>query len=73
MTETIFAGTSLEAALVRSYLEDHGIAAFLVEERVGTMAPYAAAAGGAGAVKVAVAPEDVAKARYYLAERGQET
>ena len=71
MTQTIFAGSSVEAALVRSFLEDHGISAFLMEERVGTIAPYAAAAGGAGAVKVAVAAEDVAKAKYYLAERGQ--
>ncbi len=66
----VFAGSATEAAVARSFLESQGIAARLVEEHIGTMAPHLAAAGGAGAVKVAVAEDDGDRARKPLARRG---
>jgi hypothetical protein len=44
-------------------LEGKGIPARLEDEFVGMIAPYAAAAGGAGAVKVIITTRDVDKAR----------
>jgi hypothetical protein len=66
---TVFAGSATEAAMVRSYLESNGITVNLDNEHIGMMAPYIAAAGGAGAVKVTVASDDAARAKELLAER----
>jgi hypothetical protein len=65
----VFAGSSTEAAIVRSFLESNGIATRLVDEHIGTMAPHLAAGGGAGAVKVVVEGGDVARAKELLGER----
>ena len=67
---TVFAGTASEAEMVRSYLEPYGIAVRLDDEHLGITAPYLAAPGGAGAVKVTVAHDDAARARKLLADRG---
>jgi hypothetical protein len=37
--ETVFSGPSMEAGLVRGYLEGEGLTAFLDEEYIGTTAP----------------------------------
>jgi hypothetical protein len=71
LSSLVFAGSSTEAALVRSFLESNGIAARLVEEHIGTMAPHLAAGGGAGAVKVVVETGDAVRAKELLADRGQ--
>jgi hypothetical protein len=55
--------------MVLSFLESNDISARLENEYTGTTAPYIAAAGGAGAVKVAVASEDAASAKELLANR----
>jgi hypothetical protein len=55
--------------MVFSFLESNGISAQLEDEYTGTTAPYMAGAGGAGAVKVAVAAEDAASAKEILANR----
>jgi putative signal transducing protein len=68
---SVFAGSSAEAAIVRSFLESNGIAARLADEHIGTMAPHLAAGGGAGAVKVLVEGSDAARAKQLLAERDQ--
>lgn len=65
----VFSGSGIEASMVQLYLESSGIAAQLEDEHIGTMAPYLAAAGGAGAVKVAVAARDAASAKELLAKR----
>jgi hypothetical protein len=65
---TVFAGSSMEAGMVRALLESQGIAAWLDEEYIGTVAPWMSAAGGAGAVKVLVAQENAAEARTILAD-----
>jgi hypothetical protein len=55
----IFAGDGWEAGLLQTMLEDAGIEAFILDQFVGTVAPWVAAPGGAGAVKVAVARKDL--------------
>lgn len=64
----VFAGSSAEAEVVRSFLESNGIATRLVDEHIGTVAPHLAAAGGAGAFKVVVEAGDAARAEGLLAE-----
>ncbi|MCK9422940.1 MAG: DUF2007 domain-containing protein [Bacteroidales bacterium] len=54
----IFAGSAWEASLVKSLLEDADIQAFLQDESLGMIAPWYAAPGGAGAVKVIVSSAD---------------
>jgi hypothetical protein len=44
-------------------LEGQGIQTFLEDEFIGKMVPYAAASGGAGAVKVLIANGDMDRAR----------
>jgi Putative prokaryotic signal transducing protein len=72
-TVTVFSGSGVEASMVLSFLESNGISARLEGEYVGTTAPHLAAAGGAGAVKVAVAAGDAASAKELLAERRNHT
>jgi hypothetical protein len=68
-TVIVFSGSRVEASMVLSFLESNEIAARLEDEYTGTTAPYMAAAGGAGAVKVAVAAADAALAKELLANR----
>ena len=58
----IFAGTPWHAAMLKSLLENAGIEAFLIDEAIGTMAPWWAAPGGAGSVKVMVSGQDIENA-----------
>jgi hypothetical protein len=67
--ETVFAGSSIEASLVRNFLEGEGVSALLADEFIGATAPHLAAGGGAGAVKVQVARTDAARARELLTRR----
>lgn len=67
----VFAGSAAEAAIVRSFLESNGLSTQLGDEHVGTMAPHLASAAGAGAVKVMVARDEVARALELLAGRGR--
>ena len=53
----VYAGTSWQAGLVLSLLEHAGITAFLKDDFLGTLTPWYAAPGGAGAVKVLVPAE----------------
>ena len=54
----IFAGTAIEANIVKSLLENADIEAFLKDEFIGTLLPWYAAPGGAGAVKIFVSNID---------------
>lgn len=64
----VFAGSAMQANLVRSILEDNDIEAFLKDEFIGTLYPWHASPGGAGAVKVVVSYQDYEKAKSIVAE-----
>ncbi len=55
----VYSGNIVQADLLKCVLEGEGIAARLEDEFIGTIAPYAASAGGASAVKVLVAERDM--------------
>ena len=59
----VYAGFPVEAELVRHELENNDIPAFLIDETIGTIAPWHVAPGGAGAVKVTVAKRHMESAR----------
>ncbi len=67
MAITVFSGHEPEAILAQQYLQNNGINAELVDQNIGRTAPYLAAPGGAGAVKVIV-PEGEAEAARILLE-----
>lgn len=58
----IFAGSSWEAEMVKSLLENEGITGFLLNE-VGTVFPFDISETGEGAVKVMVDNKDYVTAR----------
>lgn len=62
---TVFAGTSAEANLLKSYLEGHDIKVFVKDEHTGNIAPYVTSPGGTKPVKIQV-PEDQAEAAKEL-------
>ena len=64
--EVVFAGDPAQAEMICDLLDAEGIDAEIRDAGVGGMIPYLAAAGGAGAVKVVVAPEDAGRARELL-------
>jgi len=59
----VFAGTQWEAAFIKSLLENAEIQCFLRDEFQGMIAPWYAAPGGAGAIKVVVSSLDFDRAR----------
>ena len=62
----VFAGTIWEAGFVKSLLENAEIDAFLKDEFVGTLAPWNAAPGRMGSVKVIVSSLDYNNARQII-------
>lgn len=67
----VFAGNQFDAGLVKTMLEDREIEAYFRDDELGMIAPWYAAPGGAGAIKVVVSSEDVVEAKkvvdeYYL-------
>ena len=64
----VFAGTVMQASMVKSLLENAEIEAFLKDEYMGTFNPWHAAPGGVGAVKVFVASPDYEKAKIIVNE-----
>lgn len=56
----------VEAGLLKGLLENAGIAVWLRDEFIGHIAPWYAAPGGAGAVKIMVRQEDQDRARAVL-------
>ena len=59
----IFAGSSIEAEMVKSLLLNAEIQAFLKDGTMGTIAPWYVSPGGAGAVKVIISETDSEKAK----------
>jgi hypothetical protein len=64
----VFSGTSLQAAILKSLLENAEIEVFLKDEIMGMLNPWWTAPGGAGAVKVFVGGEDAEKAILVVEE-----
>jgi hypothetical protein len=62
----VFAGTAVQATIVKSLLENAEIAAFLKDEFSGTLYPWHTSPGGVGAVKVYVSSADHEKARMVV-------
>jgi hypothetical protein len=62
----VFAGTSIDAEIVRSLLEDSDIKTFLKDDNMGTIAPWHVSAGGAGAVKIIINSNDYDKAKLII-------
>ncbi len=58
----VFSGTPMQAGLVKSMLEDAGLRVFVKDEFLGTIAPWWASPGGAGAVKLLVPTDDLEQA-----------
>ena len=64
----VFAGTAVQATLVKSLLENAEIAAYLKDEFSGTLYPWHTTPGGIGAVKVFVSSVDQDKAGIVVDE-----
>lgn len=64
----VFAGTIMQAEMLKSLLEDSEIETFLKDEAMGTMLPWYASGGGAASVKVVVSKDDYEKAMPVVAE-----
>ncbi|MFY9154474.1 MAG: DUF2007-related protein [Prolixibacteraceae bacterium] len=64
----VFEGNDWQAAMVKSLLENAEIEAFLKDEKMGVLAPWNVAAGGAGSVKVIVSNLDLERAREVVDE-----
>jgi hypothetical protein len=64
----VFAGSAVQANLIKSLLEDAEVSAYLKDEFTGVLAPWHSSPGGVGAVKVFVSSVDFEKAKMVVAE-----
>lgn len=64
----VFAGTTWQAEMVKSLLENAEIEAYVLDEIIGTLNPWWTAPGAAGSVRVVVSSLDVAKAKQIVDE-----
>lgn len=64
----VFEGTDWQANLVKSLLDNAEIESFLKDQRMGVLAPWNVAAGGAGPVKIFVSSLDFEKAKEVVDE-----
>jgi len=64
----VFAGTAVQATLVKSLLENAEIVAYLKDEFTGVLYPWHSSPGGVGAVKVLVSSVDQVKAKIVVDE-----
>jgi len=64
----VFAGTAVQASLVKSLLENAEIEAYLKDEFTGVLYPWHSSPGGVGAVKVFVSSVDQVKAKMVVDE-----
>jgi len=64
----VFAGTAVQANLLRSLLENAEIEAFLNDEFTGTLYPWHTKPGGVGAVNIFVSSADYEKAMSVVNE-----
>jgi hypothetical protein len=64
----VFSGTTWQAEMVKSLLENAEIKAFVKDSIMGTLAPWYTAPGGAGSVKVLVSSTDFEIAKQIVSE-----
>lgn len=64
----VFAGTAVQATLVKSLLENAEIKAYLKDEFTGVLYPWHTSPGGVGAIKVFVSSLDQKKAQMVVDE-----
>lgn len=64
----VFAGTNIQAAMLKSMLDDAQIYSFLKDEIMGTLNPWWTDAGGAGPVRVIVSSNDAEEAFQIVAQ-----
>ena len=64
----VFAGTAMQANLVKSLLENAEIEAYLKDEFTGVLYPWHTTPGGVGAVKIFVSSVNHEKARIVVDE-----
>lgn len=71
----VFDGNDWEASMVKSLLDNAEIDAFMKDEKMGVLAPWNVAGGGAGSVKIFVSNVDFEKAKEvvddYLKAEGE--
>jgi hypothetical protein len=67
----IFAGSSIDAEMLRSLLKNSNIETFLKDENMGTLAPWQVTAGGVGAVKIIISSNDYETAKLIVEEYRQ--
>lgn len=64
----VFEGNDWEASMVKSLLENAEIEVFVKDGRMGVLAPWNIAPGGAGAIKIIVSNVDYEKAKEVIDE-----
>lgn len=62
----VFDGNDWEASVVKSLLDNAEIEAFIKDEKMGVLAPWNVAGGGAGSVKIFVSNVDCEKAKEVI-------
>jgi len=62
----IFDGNDWEASMVKSLLDNAEIESFIKDEKMGVLAPWNVAGGGAGSVKIFVSNIDYEKAKEVI-------
>lgn len=64
----VFDGNDWEASMVKSLLDNAEIESFIKDEKMGVLAPWNVAGGGAGSVKIFVSNVDFEKAMEVVDE-----
>jgi hypothetical protein len=62
----VFDGNDWDASMVKSLLDNAEIEAFVKDEKMGVLAPWNVAGGGAGSVKIFVSSVDLKKAKEVI-------
>ncbi len=66
--QVVFSGNIMEATMIKTFLENAEIKAFLKDEFMGTLVPFYTSPGGSGSVKVIVSYSDSEKANLLVAD-----
>lgn len=64
----LFAGSPIDAEIVKSILNDSEIVSYLKDEYMGTIAPWHTSPGGTGSVKVIISDSDFTRAKLIIDE-----
>ena len=62
----VFDGNDWDASMVKSLLDNAEIESFIKDEKMGVLAPWNVAGGGAGSVKIFVSNVDFEKAKEVI-------